>query len=151
MAAIVHEVTIARPPSEVFAVLSHVERLPEFSEMTVGVQNGPGRPLRVGDRFDQIVKILGVEVDTEWEVTGVTENTSIELHGRSKANGRATLSHHLTPTGAGCSVRMEVDYDPPFGILGEIADKLVFERRNEEEAEHILARLKDLCERASMV
>ena len=43
----------------------------------------------------------------------------------------------------------DVDYDPPFGILGEIADKLVFERRNEEQAEQILARLKELCEGAS--
>jgi hypothetical protein len=32
------------------------------------------------------------------------------------------------------------------GLLGEIADKVLFERRHEEEAEHILGRIKELCE-----
>ena len=33
MSSIIHEVTIARPPSEVYTVLSHVERLPELSDI----------------------------------------------------------------------------------------------------------------------
>jgi uncharacterized membrane protein len=48
--------------------------------------------------------------------------------------------------GQGSRVRLEVDYDPPWGILGEIADKVLFERRHEEEAESLLVRLKELCE-----
>ncbi|MGB8857688.1 MAG: hypothetical protein WCC60_00455 [Ilumatobacteraceae bacterium] len=40
----------------------------------------------------------------------------------------------------------EIEYDPPFGILGDIADKAVFEKRHEHDAEQILVGLKTLCE-----
>ena len=146
MGNIAREVSINCPPSDVYALLTEVERLPEFSDMTVAVKNGPGRPLRVGDRFDQVVKLLGVEVDTEWEVTEMVQDCEIRIEGRSKANGRASLTHLVRPDDTGCVVRLEVDYDPPFGILGEIADKLVFEQKNEEDAERILGRLRALCE-----
>lgn len=146
VANIVRETTISCPPSEVFAVLAQVERLPEFSDMTVAVKHGPGRPLKVGDHFDQIVKVVGIEVDTEWEVTEMVADSRIKVEGRSKSNGRASMTETVTPHGDGCVVRIEVDYDPPLGLLGEIADKVLFEKGHEDEAEHILGRLKALCE-----
>lgn len=147
MTEISREVEVSCPPDRVFAVLSDIERLPELSDMTVAVRKGPGRPIQAGDRFEQVVKVLGIEFDTEWEVTEVEPDSLIRVEGRSKSNGRASLSHHITAEGSGSRVRFEVDYDPPLGLLGEIADKVVFERRHEEEAELLLARLKDLCER----
>jgi hypothetical protein len=94
--------------------------------MTVEIRKGPGRTVEVGDTFEQTVKVFGVDLDTEWEVTEVSPNTLIRFEGRSKGDGRAS----------------------PLGILGEIADKLVLERRNEEDAEQLLASLKTLCETA---
>lgn len=38
MAQIVREIAVPCPPPVAFAVLSDVERLPEFSDMTVGVK-----------------------------------------------------------------------------------------------------------------
>jgi len=149
MANFVRDVVVSCPAAHVFGVLSNVERLPEFSEMTIAVRNGPGRAVQKGDHFEQAVKVLAVEFDTEWEVVDVVPDSMIRVEGRSHSNGRATLTQHITPEGEGSRVSFEVDYDPPFGILGEIADKLVFERRNEEQAEQILARLKELCEGAS--
>ena len=146
MTKIVREVVVACPPSHVFDALANVERLPEFSGMTVEIKNGPGRPVQVGDTFDQVVKVLGRELDTEWEVTEVTNDSLLRVEGRSKSNGRASLTETLTPEGAGTRVRFEADYDPPWGLLGEIADKLVFEKKHEEEAESLLGRLKEMCE-----
>jgi uncharacterized membrane protein len=146
MANFVRDVVVSCPPDHVFGVLANVERLPEFSEMTVAVRNGPGRPVQKGDRFEQAVKVLGVEFDTEWEVVDVVPDSMIRFDGRSHSNGRASLTQNITAEGEGSRVRFEVDYDPPFGILGEIADKMVFEHRNEDQAEQILARLKELCE-----
>jgi hypothetical protein len=142
------DVVVACPPSHVFGVLSNVERLPEFSHLTVAIRNGPGRAVQVGDRFEQAVKVLGVEFDTDWEVTEVVADTTIRVEGRSQHSGKASLTQHVAPEGTGSRVTFDVDYDPPFGIIGEIADKVVFERKNEEDAEHILARLKELCEGA---
>src|SRR5690606_14234267 len=58
--------TVACPPERVFAILAEVERLPEFSGMTVAVRNGPGRPIQAGDIFDQVVTVLGKELESEW-------------------------------------------------------------------------------------
>ena len=149
MTNFVRDIVVACPPDHVFEVLSNVERLPEFSEMTVAVRKGPGRAVQTGDTFEQAVKVLGVEFDTEWTVTEVVPGRTIRVAGTSQHNGKASLTQHITAEGTGSRVSFEVDYDPPFGILGEIADKVVFERRNEEQAEQILNRLKELCEGAT--
>jgi hypothetical protein len=149
MTTIRRQITIACRPPEVFDVLADVERLAEFSHMTLGISNGPGRPLAVGDHFNQVVKVLHVELDTEWEVTELVDDERIRVEGRSKANGSARMTQEIAPLGDGSLVTFEIDYDPPFGILGEIADRAVFEKRHEQDAEQILAGLKTLCERAA--
>ena len=114
--------------------------------MTVDVK-GPDGPVQVGDRFEQTVKLAGKELATEWEVVEVQAPMLLRVEGRSAHNGRAALTDRVTPTANGGSrVELEVDYDLPLGFLGEIADKLVVERKNEDEAETILQRLKELCE-----
>ncbi len=149
MTSIRRRTFISCSPAKVFAVLADVERLAEFSHMTAAVTNGPGRPVAVGDHFEQVVKVLHVELDTEWEVTEVVPGASIRVEGRSKANGSATVTQHIAAQGEGSMVTFEIEYDPPFGILGDIADKVVFEKRHELDAEQILAALKTLCEGAA--
>lgn len=56
-------------------MLSDLDRLPEFSDMTVAVRKGPDRPITTGDRFEQAVKVLSIEFDTDWEVTSVVADT----------------------------------------------------------------------------
>jgi len=145
MTSIRRQISIACGPEEVFGVLADVERLAEFSHMTVRA-SGPGRPLAVGDHFEQVVKVLHIELETEWEVTEVVPGETIRVEGRSKANGSASLTQHIAAEGDGSLVTFEIEYDPPFGILGDIADKAVFEQRHEQDAEQILAGLKTLCE-----
>lgn len=146
MASFVREVSVSCPPDRVFGVLCDLDRLPEFSHMTVAIRKGPGRAIATGDRFEQVVKVLGVEFDSEWEVTSVVPGSLIRVEGRSHSNGKASMTQRITPDGDGSTVTFEVDYDPPFGILGDLADKLILERRSEEDAEKILAALKVLCE-----
>jgi carbon monoxide dehydrogenase subunit G len=149
MTTIRRQISISCPPAEVFGVLADVERLAEFSHMTLGISNGPGRPLAIGDHFKQVVKVLHVELDTEWEVTELVEDERIRVEGRSKANGSATITQDIAPMSDGSLVTFEIDYDPPFGILGDIADRAVFEKRHEQDAEQILSGLKTLCERVA--
>ena len=146
MTSIHRQIHISCPPAKVFEVLADVERLAEFSHMTVGVSNGPGRLLAVGDRFDQVVKVLHIELETEWEVTEVVVNETIRVEGRSKANGSASITEHIVAEGDGSLVTFDIEYEPPFGILGDIADKALFEKRHEQDAEQILSSLKTLCE-----
>ncbi len=129
MTTISEDIVVQCPPSRVFALLADVDRLSEFSDVTVAVRNGP---VHVFDRFEQVVKVLGMEIDTKWEVVEVVPDRMIRFEGLSDGVGRR--------------VTFEVENNPPLGILGDLADKLVFERRHEHEAEQILSRLRDLCE-----
>lgn len=146
MTTISRDTVVQCPPSRVFAVLADLERLTEFSDMTVAVRNGPKHPVQVGDTFEQVVKVLGIEIDTKWEVVEVVADRLIRFEGHSDGDGRASLTHRVDPDGTGSRVTFEVEYDPPLGILGDIADKLVFERKHEHEAEQLLSRLRQLCE-----
>lgn len=146
MTEIVRSTRIGSPPSAVFAVLRDVRRLPEVSHLTVEVRDAPARPLQVGDRFEQVIRLLGVELSTDWEVTELRTDELLRVVGRTTADGHATLTHSLVRDGAGTSLTMTVAYEPPLGIIGEIADHLVFERRNEQDAEEILGNVRTLCE-----
>jgi hypothetical protein len=55
----------------------------------------------------------------------------------------------VTSTGRRVAVTFEIEYDPPLGILGDIADRAIFEKRHEQDAEQILVGLKTLCEGAA--
>jgi ligand-binding SRPBCC domain-containing protein len=136
------------PPDRVFAVLADVDRLTEFSSMTVSIRNGPGRPVQAGDTFEQAVRILGKELESEWTVVEVVPSTLLRFEGTAPAGARATLVERLSPDGGGTRVELDVDYDLPLGILGDAVDAVYLHRKNEEEAEDILARLKALCEGA---
>jgi hypothetical protein len=129
----------------VFAVLAEVERLPEFSEMTVDVR-GPGRPIVEGDTFEQVVQVLGKELDTSWTVVEVRQRSLLRFEGTGPAGARATLTERLTPDGDGTLVELEVDYDLPLGLLGDAVDAVYLHTKNETQAEAILAKLKVLCE-----
>lgn len=56
MTSIQRQISISCAPKEVFKVLADVERLAEFSHMTVAISNAPGRMLAVGDHFNQVVR-----------------------------------------------------------------------------------------------
>lgn len=149
MAHIVRDTHVACPPAAVFAVLLDIERLPEFSDMTVDIRGGPGRPLQVGDTFEQVVRVAGKELETDWRVVAVEPDRLLHVEGSAPGSGRATLIERVEPEGDGCRVELDVEYDLPLGFLGEMLDKLFVEGRNEEDAETILAKLKALCEGAA--
>jgi ligand-binding SRPBCC domain-containing protein len=146
MGHLTRSTTVTCPPERVFEVLSNVDRLSEFSEMTVAIRNSPGRPLQTGDRFEQVVKVLGKELESEWTVLEVQAPSLLRLEGSAPAGARATLIERLTPDGGGTHVELDVDYDMPLGVLGDAIDAVYLHSKNEEQADEILGKLKALCE-----
>ena len=133
------------PPHHVFSVLEEVERLSEFSDMTVDVK-GPGRPLRRGDTFEQVVKVLGKQLETTWTLVEVEPDSMLKFEGAGVGGARATLIERVTLEGLGTRVEMDVEYDLPLGILGDAVDAVYLHSKHEEQAEEILAKLKTICE-----
>lgn len=146
MSTISRQISVSCPPERVFAVLQDVARLAEFSHMTIAMRNAPAGKLEKGDKFEQTIKVLGVVFDTEWVVTELVEASTLRFEGTSKANGRASMTQLVMSEGQGSRVEFEVEYDPPLGIIGDIVDKVLFERQHVEAAEQILSRLKYVCE-----
>ena len=147
MGSINRSTFVTCPPERVFAVLADVDRLTEFSSMTVAIRNGPGRPVRAGDRFEQVVKVLGKELESEWQVVEVSPPARLRFVGTAPGGARATLVESIQAEGDGTKVTLDVDYDLPLGLLGDAVDALFLHSKNEEQAEEILDRLKELCER----
>jgi ligand-binding SRPBCC domain-containing protein len=146
MGHLTRSTVVACPPEKVFDVLTDVDRLQEFSHMTVEVRNGPGRTLEVGDKFEQVVTILGKDLESEWTLVEVDRPSLLRFEGTAAAGARATLVERLTAEGGGTRVELDVDYDMPLGILGDAIDAVYLHSKNEEDADAILAKLKGLCE-----
>jgi ribosome-associated toxin RatA of RatAB toxin-antitoxin module len=142
-------VVVDCPPAQVFDVLARVEHLPEFSPMTVAIRRAPGRPLRTGDRFEQVVRVLGKELQSEWTVVEVDAPFLVRLEGTAPGGATATLVEHLSVEPAGTRVELHVEYDLPLGLLGHAVDAVFLHGENEQQAEEILAGLKELCERST--
>lgn len=146
MGHVQRSIVVGCPPEQVFAVLADIEQLPSFSSMTVDVRGGPGRALRTGDRFTQVIRLVGKELESDWQVVEVHEPTLLRLSGDAPGGATATLVERLTPEGTGTRVELDVEYDLPLGLLGDAIDAIFLERKNTEQAEEILATLKRRCE-----
>ena len=149
MGKLERSIVVACPPPRVFDVLADVEQLVEFSGMTIEVRKGPGRPLQTGDRFEQVVKILGKELDSEWQAVEVVSPSLLRFEGTAPAGASATLVERITPEGDGSRVELVVDYEMPLGILGDAIDAVYLHSKHEEQAEEILSALKARCEAGS--
>ncbi len=56
-------------PEQVFALLTDLDRLPEWSTVTVATSDAPSGELRQGDRFRQTLRVVGKQIDAQWTVT----------------------------------------------------------------------------------
>ena len=144
MTRIRRSVSIARSPAEVFARLVDLDRLSDWATIVVATR-GHEVPLRVGSRFEQTVRIAGVEVDSRWHLTELEPDRRLAYEAESHV-GSLRMRQSVVPEGGGTRLDLEIDYEVPGGAFGEFLDRVLFERRNEEEAERSLGNLKSLLE-----
>ncbi len=148
MARIERSIEIDRPAEEVWEVLADVSRLPRFSPMTVRVTDAPARLERPGQTFKQVVRVVGMDLESDWTVQVLEPNRILTVEGTAEHDARCLLVERIDPIPSGSRLTLEADYDLPYGKLGELADKLLVERRVERECGQILENLKDLVEAA---
>ena len=145
MTGIERNIEITAEPTVVFGNLSHWANLPRWSTIT-HKHNGVDRCTGVGQEFDQTIRVAGLPLDTHWRVTEFKPPRSIAYEVTAVAGGRMTMRQRVIPVEGGSRVELEIDYELPAGLLGELLDRLYVERRNQREAEHSLHNLKDLIE-----
>jgi uncharacterized membrane protein len=69
-------------------------------------------------------------------------------HWRGEITGTMSgwLTMDFTPENGGTLVTQEMEYTPPGGVLGKVADHLVFEKKQEADMLQSLKNLKSLME-----
>lgn len=145
MAHIESHIDIAAVPEDVFAVLTDLDRLSEWATIVVDSREVSTRPLTEGCTFRQTLRILGQELDTEWQVTGLAAGR-VAYQATSAMGGRLEMTQTVKPHNGGSRVELDIDYDLPGGFLGALVDKAVVEAQNEREAERSLQNLKELLD-----
>ena len=147
MGTIVRSVDIARPATEVWALLEDVRRLPEFSKSTVEVLDAPERLTHAGQHFRQVVRQIGRCFESDWEVLDIEPGRLLEIEGSVGFGVRYRLTESVDAVGTDASrMTLQVDYTLPFGPLGKVASRLGVERLAEREAGEVLEGLKRVIE-----
>lgn len=145
MKRIERSVEIEVAPERVFDALVRWDGLTRWSTMTVS-HTGPGSCTGLGDTFEQTIRVAGVDLQTEWRVTEYQPPRAIAYHATGPGGSSMTMRQRVTGMPSGSRLDVEVDYELPGGVLGDVADLVYVHRRSEREAEHTLGNLKELLE-----
>lgn len=115
--------TIVAPLAEVFRFFAEPGNLARITppQMRFRVTNGPGRPLRAGDRIEYEMRILGIPVRWRTLINSWRENESFsDLQERGPY--RSWLhTHTFRAVAGGVEMRDHVDYELSLGWIGRLA------------------------------
>ena len=145
MAHIERTIEIEAPPAAVFALLTDLSRLPDWSTTSDAVESAPEAPLAVGDTFRQTIRLVGRSLTTDWRVVELVRPDRIAYEATAEG-GRLRMEQDVRIAGSGSRVELDLEYELPGGLIGELLDRSYVERRLEREADHSLQNLKELLE-----
>jgi carbon monoxide dehydrogenase subunit G len=133
-------VEIARPPEDVFELLSDIERLSEWQ--TSAVEAHTDGPLAEGSRITEKRRFLGREVDTELEVVAYEPPRRLTLRSLG-GPVKFTVDHELVAQGDGTQLKFLAEAQ--LGGLLRLTEP-VLARTAEQEFHRDFDRLKELLE-----
>ena len=116
------EVTVRRPPTEVFAYLADMAHNPEWQKGMQTCRWTSEPPLRLGSTYDQVARFLGREIVSSFEVTDFEEGSLIRI--RSTAGMPLDITRRVEADGQGDSLVTAVVRGDSSGVI-RLADPLV--------------------------
>jgi uncharacterized membrane protein len=137
---------IDAPPDRVWALYTDLSRYSEWNEGLSEVKDTSGPLDQVGSKFTAVIKVMGRRFEATSEVTKVEPGKLIEQHGSVVGGGPAASSFRVEPVSGGTDVTVELDYQLPGGLIGDVADKLFMERAIERQIRHSNENFKALAE-----
>jgi uncharacterized protein YndB with AHSA1/START domain len=145
MTRIERSVEIDAAPERVFHELETWDGLRRWSTITVD-HTGPGSCSQVGETFQQTIRVAGLDLRTDWEVTEYDPPNLIAYRATGPGDSHMEMRQTVAATATGSRLELRIDYDLPGGALGDVVDRVYAQRRNQREADHTLANLKDLLD-----
>ena len=116
------EMTVRRPPTEVFAYLADMANNPEWQKGMQTCRWTSEPPLRLGSTYDQVARFLGREIVSSFEVTDFEEGSLIRI--RSTAGTPLDITRRIEADGQGDSLVTAVVRRDSSGVI-RLADPLV--------------------------
>jgi uncharacterized protein YndB with AHSA1/START domain len=122
-------------------------RLKDWVTIHRAVRDVSDQPLHRGSTMDQVLHLRGVSFHVHWTLADVSAPNHAEWEGRGPAHSQARIRYDLTPKGDHATVfEYTNEFTPPGGRLGVVASRVIVGAASEREANHSLARLKQLVE-----
>jgi len=122
-------------------------RLKDWVTIHRAVRDVSDQPLHRGSTMDQVLHLRGVSFHVHWTLADVSAPNHAEWEGRGPAHSQARIRYDLTPKGDHATVfEYTNEFTPPGGSLGVVASRVIVGAASEREANHSLARLKQLVE-----
>ncbi len=146
MTRVERTIEIEASPERVFELLTDLDRLEDWATIAGESENPPLKPLTQGATWKHKVKVAGVKLEGDWKVVAIDAPRLVEYEATRSGGGWLKMRQRVAPTERGSRVELEVDYELPWGALGQAVDKLVVERGNEREADESLQNLKNILE-----
>lgn len=146
MTQITHQIVLDAGPEAVFGLLTDLDRLPEWATIVVDTREVSERPLRPDCTFRQTIRVLGRELDSEWQITELEPGRHIAYEANAPLGGSLAMKQTVVPHGTGSRVQLEIDYELPGGFVGELLDRATLATQNEREVERSLQNLKELLD-----
>jgi len=136
-------IVIACPIEKVFVTMVNPKDIPRFAPVQA-VSNVKGDPQEKGSSADYEYRFGGMKLTQTMTVLEVQAPTEIAYEMSGGFPGRWT--YNLEQGTGGTIVKTTVQYSVPGGIIGRIADWLVFRRMNQGNLDRGQLGLKRFCE-----
>ncbi len=146
MSTVHASIEIAAPVEEVWETIMDPNRLGDWVTIhkSVSKVTNAGEP---GATMEQCLHMRGVSFRVNWELAKMEAPTAATWEGRGPARSKARIQYALSSNGDG-KTRFEYtnEFNPPGGMLGNVAGRVVVGAASEREANRSLQALKRLLE-----
>jgi hypothetical protein len=159
MTQLEYETFVAAPMAQVYKYAADPRNWVEWYPGTHEVEHAPEGLPRVGDEWEESIKIAGMWMRFTWRATEVEAPRAWTIEGRAKIQGplklavpggTATLRHRLEEREGGTSYRREITFHMSSPLL-RLASRLLLKRKMDAELEAALRSLKRIVEGMQIV
>jgi uncharacterized membrane protein len=146
MPLVEQSIDIHAPVQAVFGIIAHApERQAEWWPPIELQERVTPPPTNIGSVSKYVYNMMGVKITGEHKVLEMSENQYLKVKTISGID--STFEFIFQPTNNGTNLTIRVDYSLPGSVLGQLLNKLVIERKNEDDLHQGLANLKSIVER----
>ena len=151
MGKVTKSIEIEASPEKVFAFMCDLEKMNEItkgshtSSFVESVYTSKG-PIGVGTTRHTVGKFGGQRAEFDMEITEFEKNKKLSIRtiGSSKFKWHGT--DVLETTAKGTKLTSNIDYEPPYSVIGKIIDKLWVHKDIEKGIERSLNDMKKALE-----